>query len=60
MTHGIVIELIWTIIPALVLIAIPSFIVLYITDEVLAPNITIKVIAHQWYWSYSSGYTILD
>jgi len=53
-THGTVIELIWTIIPALVLIAIaiPSFRVLYITDEVLAPNITIKAIAHQWYWSY--------
>ena len=48
------IELIWTITPALVLIAIafPSFRLLYLLDEVISPTITIKVVGHQWYWSY--------
>lgn len=48
------IELIWTITPALVLIAIafPSFRLLYILDEVISPVITIKISGHQWYWSY--------
>ena len=54
LTHGSIIELIWTITPALVLIAIafPSFRILYIMDEVLSPTLTIKVVGHQWYWSY--------
>nr|QWC53756.1 cytochrome c oxidase subunit [Rhizoctonia solani] len=49
-----VIELIWTITPALVLIAIafPSFKLLYMLDEVISPTMTIKVAGHQWYWSY--------
>nr|YP_009870399.1 cytochrome c oxidase subunit 2 [Omphalotus japonicus]QKJ84722.1 cytochrome c oxidase subunit 2 [Omphalotus japonicus] len=53
-THGSIIELIWTITPALVLIAIafPSFKLLYLMDEVLSPTLTIKVVGHQWYWSY--------
>lgn len=48
------IELIWTITPALILIAIafPSFRLLYLLDEVTSPTITIKVTGHQWYWSY--------
>ncbi len=48
------IELIWTITPALILIAIafPSFKLLYLMDEVLSPTLTIKVVGHQWYWSY--------
>jgi cytochrome c oxidase subunit 2 len=52
--HGTLIELIWTITPALVLIAIafPSFRLLYMLDEVVTPIMTIKVIGHQWYWSY--------
>lgn len=47
------IELIWTITPALVLIAIafPSFRLLYLLDEVTSPTVTIKVTGHQWYWS---------
>lgn len=54
MSHGTAIEMIWTILPAIILIAIalPSFRVLYITDEVLSANMTIKAIGHQWYWSY--------
>lgn len=50
--HGTVIEIIWTIIPALLLIviAVPSFALLYSVDEVLDPAITVKVQGHQWYW----------
>jgi cytochrome c oxidase subunit 2 len=48
------IELIWTITPALVLIAIafPSFKLLYLLDEVIDPVITVKGIGNQWFWSY--------
>nr|YP_009692466.1 cytochrome c oxidase subunit II [Limnogonus hypoleucus]QEH58878.1 cytochrome c oxidase subunit II [Limnogonus hypoleucus] len=48
------IEMIWTIIPALilVLIALPSLKILYMMDEIKSPTITIKAIGHQWYWSY--------
>ncbi|RHW30146.1 cytochrome c oxidase subunit II [Neobacillus notoginsengisoli] len=54
LNHGTLIELIWTITPALILtvIAFPSFRLLYLLDEVTSPTITIKVIGHQWYWSY--------
>ena len=54
LNHGILIELIWTITPALVLICIafPSFRLLYLLDEVISPTITIKVTGHQWYWSF--------
>jgi heme/copper-type cytochrome/quinol oxidase subunit 2 len=54
LNHGTLVELIWTITPALILIAIsfPSFKLLYITDDVTDPNMTVKVEAHQWYWSY--------
>jgi len=53
-THGTVIELVWTIVPALVLLAIalPSFRLLYLMDEIVLPGLTIKVVGHQWYWSY--------
>jgi len=53
-THGTFIEIIWTTTPALILliIAIPSFSLLYAMDEVISPTITIKTLGHQWYWSY--------
>lgn len=53
-THGTVLELIWTILPSviLVLIAVPSFVLLYAMDEVVQPTLTLKVVGHQWYWSY--------
>lgn len=53
-THGTFIEIIWTVIPSLILvvIALPSFALLYSIDEVIDPTITIKVVGHQWYWSY--------
>jgi len=48
-----IIEVIWTIIPALVLIilAIPSIKILYALEEINS-NISLKIIGHQWYWSY--------
>ena len=52
--HGTVIEIIWTVIPSLILIvvALPSFALLYSIDEIIDPALTIKCIGHQWYWSY--------
>nr|ARH54847.1 cytochrome c oxidase subunit 2 [Agathidium nigripenne] len=52
--EGQMIELIWTILPAitLVFIAFPSLHLLYLLDEIFNPLITIKAIGHQWYWSY--------
>lgn len=52
--HGQTLEIIWTLFPAviLLLIAFPSFILLYLCDEVLTPAMTIKVIGLQWYWKY--------
>jgi len=52
--HGTKIEIIWTVVPSiiLILIAIPSFALLYATDELVDPSVTIQVIGHQWYWSY--------
>jgi cytochrome c oxidase subunit 1 len=54
LNHGTLIELIWTITPAfiLILIAFPSFKLLYLMDEVTDPNLTLTVEGHQWYWSY--------
>lgn len=52
--HGSVIEIVWTTVPALMLltVAVPSFALLYSIDEVIDPIITLKVIGSQWYWSY--------
>nr|QNN85692.1 cytochrome c oxidase subunit II [Bengalia sp. DZ-2020] len=52
--HGQTIEIIWTILPAIVLlfIAFPSLRLLYLLDEINEPSITLKAIGHQWYWSY--------
>lgn len=52
--HGNLIEIIWTIIPSLILwaIGIPSLKLLYKMDEIISPEITVKAIANQWYWSY--------
>lgn len=61
--HGTVIEIAWTVTPSLILIiiALPSFALLYSMDEVQDPAITLKVIGHQWYWTYEySDYTSAD
>lgn len=63
LVHGTIIELIWTITPALILIgvAFPSFKLLYLMDEIIDAGITIKVIGHQWYWTYEfSDYATQD
>nr|YP_010296693.1 cytochrome c oxidase subunit II [Gracixalus yunnanensis]UMI33286.1 cytochrome c oxidase subunit 2 [Gracixalus yunnanensis] len=48
------IEMVWTILPTviLIIIALPSLRILYLMDEINDPDITIKTIGHQWYWSY--------
>nr|NP_818907.1 cytochrome c oxidase subunit II [Eigenmannia sp. CBM-ZF-10620]BAC67484.1 cytochrome oxidase subunit 2 [Eigenmannia sp. CBM-ZF-10620] len=48
------IEIIWTILPAviLIMIALPSLRILYLMDEINNPHLTVKAIGHQWYWSY--------
>lgn len=52
--HGTTIEIIWTVIPSVILIivALPSFALLYSIDEIIDPALTIKCVGHQWYWSY--------
>nr|ALJ10652.1 cytochrome c oxidase subunit II [Pseudoeurycea longicauda] len=48
------IEMVWTIMPAVILIviALPSLRILYLMDEINNPHLTVKAIGHQWYWSY--------
>lgn len=60
LNHSTIVELIWTIIPAiiLILIAIPSFKLMYSIDEVVKPLITLKVQGNQWYWTYNIVDTI--
>lgn len=54
LNHGTLIELIWTITPAviLILIAFPSFKLLYLMDEVNDSSMSVLAEGHQWYWSY--------
>ncbi|CAO4841257.1 MAG: Cytochrome c oxidase subunit 2 [Holosporales bacterium] len=53
-THHTTLEVVWTIIPILILAAIlvPSIKILYVFDRAETPDITIKATGHQWYWSY--------
>lgn len=52
--HGTRIEVVWTRVPARILrgIAVPSFTLLYSVDERVSPGRTVKVVGHQWYWTY--------
>lgn len=54
LSHASTLEVIWTVTPSFILlfIALPSFDMLYAMDEVIDPALTVKVIGHQWYWSY--------
>jgi len=58
--HNTPIEIIWTVIPTIILlfIALPSFILLYSMDEQFDPTLTLKVIGRQWYWSYEYTDTV--
>ena len=53
-THNTFIEIAWTAIPVLILVvmAVPSFKLLYKSDVVPEAHMTVKAIGHQWYWSY--------
>jgi cytochrome c oxidase subunit 2 len=53
-THNTLLELMWTALPILILvvIAIPSFKLLYFNDRTQHADLTLKVTGHQWYWSY--------
>jgi cytochrome c oxidase subunit 2 len=62
-THSSLLEIIWTFFPAaiLLIIAVPSFSLLYSLDELVDPEISIKIVGHQWYWSYEiSDFSIND
>jgi cytochrome c oxidase subunit 2 len=53
-THNTILEIAWTAIPVLILvvIAIPSFKLLYYMDVTTEPEMTVKAIGRQWYWTY--------
>jgi cytochrome c oxidase subunit II len=53
-THNTMLEVVWTAVPILILLAIsiPSLKILYYMDRTQEADMTIKVIGHQWYWSY--------
>jgi cytochrome c oxidase subunit 2 len=54
-THNTMIEIIWTVVPVLILvtIAVPSFRLLFYELKVPPPDLTVKVTGKQWFWSYS-------
>jgi cytochrome c oxidase subunit II len=54
-THNAVIEIIWTIVPVIILvaIAIPSFRLLFVQLDNPTPDLTVKATGKQWYWSYN-------
>lgn len=56
-THHSLLEFIWTLIPCIILIVIsvPSFALIYSLDDMAHAKMTLKVIGHQWYWSYEYG-----
>ena len=53
-THNVTVEVLWTLIPCLILIvmAVPSFKILYKQDTIPKADITVKAIGYQWYWGY--------
>lgn len=52
--HSSIIEIVWTSVPAFILLSLasPSFSLLYSLDEISHPELTLKILGHQWYWSY--------
>ena len=53
-THNTMLEIVWTLVPVLILmvIGVPSVKLLYFADKVEKADMTIKAIGHQWYWTY--------
>ena len=54
-SHHTGLEIAWTVIPVLILVvmAIPSFRLIYYLDRTPEPDMTVKVTGHQWYWQYT-------
>jgi cytochrome c oxidase subunit 2 len=61
-SHDSLLEIAWTIFPAVILvgIAFPSFGLLYALDDLIDPTLTLKIIGHQWYWSYEYGGSLVN
>lgn len=53
-SHGSLLEFVWTVVPLvlLVAIAVPSMSYLYVAEASLSPALRVKVVGHQWYWTY--------
>lgn len=53
-THNVLLEIVWTIVPVviLIIIAVPSFKILYENDKITEPEMTLKITGYQWYWGY--------
>ena len=53
-THNVAVEVLWTLIPCLILIvmAVPSFKILYSQDTIPKADVTVKAVGYQWYWGY--------
>ncbi|MDB3903759.1 cytochrome c oxidase subunit II [Candidatus Pelagibacter sp.] len=53
-THNVAVEVLWTLVPCLILIvmAVPSFKLLYKQDTIPKVDVTIKAVGYQWYWGY--------
>ncbi|MCK6417327.1 MAG: cytochrome c oxidase subunit II [Alphaproteobacteria bacterium] len=53
-SHNVLVEVVWTVIPVIILIviAIPSFKLLYFLDRTAEPEMTLKLTGYQWYWGY--------
>jgi cytochrome c oxidase subunit 2 len=52
--HSKELEIVWTTIPAIILLTLstPSFTLLYAMDEISEPELSLKILGHQWFWSY--------
>lgn len=53
-THNVPLEILWTVLPVVILIviAVPSFKLLYKNDRIINPEMTLKITGYQWYWGY--------
>lgn len=60
LTHHVGLEIVWTLIPTILLCNImsASFALLYSLEEMHNPQVTVKIIGHQWYWSYEISHLI--
>ena len=61
-SHNTFIEIVWTLVPVLILvvIGIPSLKLLFFSDRIENADLTVKVIGRQWYWTYELPYHKVD